>query len=202
LLDSLAARPIFKTMPLIETAPQRMRFTRERFDAMVAAGLFHEDDRAELIDGEIYRHMPPGSKHIARVNRIQEALVMLLGKKVIVSGQNPIALSEFSEPQPDIAVLKRTTDFYENRLAEPPDIFFVVEVSSSSLSFDRDFKLPKYAASQIPEVWIMDVAGGRVTVYSHPQGDRYLEVNTYGKSSQIPLTAFPGITVAAADLGL
>ena len=189
-------------MQILEPVPQRMRFTRGQFDAMIAGGVLHEDDRVELIDGEIYAHMPPGSKHIARVNRLQAKLILALKERAVVSTQNPIALSEFSEPQPDIAVLKPVPDYYESRLADPADVFFVVEVSDSSIRFDRDTKMPLYAACDIKEAWLLDVTARRVTVYRKPEGNSYTEQLSYGPADQIPLTAFPGESIAASDLGL
>ncbi len=189
-------------MDILEPVPQRMRFTRERFDAMIASAVLHEDDRVELIDWEIYAHVPPGSKHIAGVNRLQAKLILALKERAIVSTQNPIGLSEFSEPQPDIAVLRPVDDFYEDRLADPADVFFVVEVSDSTLRFDRDTKMPLYAACDIAEAWLLDVGARRVTVYRKPEGDRYTEQASYGPADQIPLTAFPGEFIAASDLGL
>ena len=189
-------------MPLLESAPQRMRFTRERFDAMIAAGVLQEDDRVELMDGEIYSQRPPGSRHIARTMRIQKCLEQLIGSKALISVQNPIALGELSEPQPDVAVLKLAKDFYESRLPECEDILWVVEVSDSTLAFDRNVKLPRYAAGRIPEVWIMDVELNHLTIYRAPEKERYLERTVYAKGSRIPLAAFPGRMLLAEDLGL
>ena len=169
---------------------------------MIASGVLHEDDRVELIDGEIYAHMPPGSKHIARVNRVQKKLERLIGDHAIISGQNPIGLSEFSEPQPDIAVLRPVDDYYEDRLADPADVFFVVEISDSTLRFDRDTKMPLYAACDIAEAWLLDVGARCLTVYRKPEGNRYTEEASYGPADQIPLAAFPGISIAASELGL
>lgn len=182
--------------------PPRMRFSREQFDTMIAANVIGEDDRVELIDGEIYVQMAPGTKHIARVNRVQKKLERLIGDKAIVSTQNPIGLSEFSEPQPDIAVLQPSADFYEDWLAEPKDVFFIVEVSDTTLRFDREVKVPLYAACDIPEVWLLDVDGRQLTVFSQPEGNCYLRQASYGPDDRIPLSAFPGELVAAAELGL
>ena len=179
-----------------------MRFTREQFDAMIANGVIHEDDRVELIEGEIYVLMAPGSKHIARVNRLQKRLEQLIGTQTIVSTQNPIGLSEYSEPQPDIAVLKPVDDFYENRLAEPSDVLFIIEVSDSTLRYDRDMKVPLYAACDIAEVWLLDVTARQVIVFLNPAGNRYEQQTIYGPGDTIPLTDFPGQSIATADLGL
>lgn len=179
-----------------------MRFTREQFDAMIANGVIHEDDRVELIEGEIYVLMAPGTKHIARVNRLQEQLFLRLQGQAIVSTQNPIGLSEYSEPQPDIAVLKPVEDYYENRLAEPSDVLFVVEVSDSTLRYDRDMKVPLYAACDIAEVWLLDVTAREVTVFRTPRGNRYEQQTVYGPGDSIPLRGFPGQSIETAELGL
>jgi Uma2 family endonuclease len=184
------------------SAPRPTCITRAQFDRLVASGTLDEDDRVELIAGIIYAPAPPGPKHIARVNRLQKSLIHALKDRAIISTQNPIALSEFSEPQPDIAVLKPVPDYYESRLADPADVFFVVEVSDSSIRFDRDTKMPLYAACDIQEAWLLDVTERRVTVYRKPEGNRYTEQMSYGPAEQIPLTAFPGESIAASDLGL
>lgn len=179
-----------------------MRFTREQFDAMIANGVIHEDDRVELIEGEIYVLMAPGTKHIARVNRLQAKLILALQHQAIVSTQNPIGLSEYSEPQPDIAVLKPVDDFYENRLAEPSDVLFIVEVSDSTLRYDRDMKVPLYAACDIAEVWLLDVTARQVTVFRGPAGNHYEQQTVYGPGDSIPLNGFSGQSISTADLGL
>lgn len=184
------------------TSSPRMTFTRARYDAMVAAGFLTKEDRVELLYGEIYQKMPKGPKHTARVNRITKTLERLLGNRSIISGQNPVALNEFSEPEPDISVLKPRQDFYESGHPEPRDVLFLVEVSDSTLTHDRDLKVPLYAACDVAEVWLVDVQARTVTVHRAPEGNRYTNVITYAPGQSIPLAAFPGEEIAVDELGL
>lgn len=184
------------------TSSPRMIFTRARYDAMVAAGFLTKEDRVELLYGEIYQKTPKGPKHTARVKALIQKLFGKLGTRVLLGCQNPVALNEFSEPEPDISVLKPRQDFDESGHPEPRDVLFLVEVSDSTLTHDRDLKVPLYAACDVAEVWLVDVQARTVTVHRAPEGNRYTNVITYTPGQSIPLAAFPGEEIAVDELGL
>jgi Uma2 family endonuclease len=184
------------------TSRPRLQFTRARFDAMVAAGILTKDDRVELLDGEVYQKMPKGPKHTARIKALIARLTALLGPRVLIGCQDPVALNEFSEPEPDISVLQPREDFYESGHPEPKDVILLVEVSDSTLDYDRDLKIPLYAACDIPEVWLVDVKDRSVTVHQQPEGNCYRQTQSYRAGDVIPLRAFPGESISVSDLGI
>lgn len=151
----------------------RWQFTVADFARMVKAGILAEDDRVELIDGEVRAMSPIGPRHAAIVNRLNALLSRQLADSAIISVQNPIQLTDYTEPQPDIAVLRLREDFYAYAFPLPDDVLFVIEVAETSLQYDREEKLPRYAQMEIPEVWLIDVDRETVTQYTHPDGTRY-----------------------------
>ena len=151
----------------------RWQFTVADFTRMVEAGILAEDDRVELIDGEVRALSPIGPRHVAIVNRLNALLSRQVADRAIISVQNPIQLTNYTEPQPDIAVLRLCEDFYAQALPSPEDVLLVVEVAETSLEYDRDEKIPRYAQTRIPEVWLIDVEQATVTQYTQPDGTRY-----------------------------
>lgn len=117
---------------------------------------------------------PIGKFHAACVKRLNELfIIFLVGRAATVSVQDPIRLNDFSEPQPDLALLKRRDDFYSSGHPTAEDVLLVVEVAESSVQYDGMIKIPLYARSGIPEVWLVDVARDPVEVYSRPVNGRY-----------------------------
>jgi Uma2 family endonuclease len=159
----------------------RWQFTVADFARMVEAGILAEDDRVELIDGEVRAMSPIGPRHVAIVNRLNALLSRQVADRAIVSVQNPIQLTDYTEPQPDIAVLRPREDFYAQALPLPEDVLLVVEVAETSLEYDRDEKIPRYAQTRIPEVWLIEVEQVTVTQYTHPDGTRYRRVQTLAR---------------------
>src|SRR3954471_21222768 len=121
-------------MPKPEVPGELYRFSRERYEAMIENGILQENDRVELIAGEIINKMPIGPNHAATVNRCTQAFSNALGKRCIVSIQNPIALDPFSEPEPDVALLRLRSDFYSGSHPKPEDVFLLLEVADSLFS--------------------------------------------------------------------
>jgi Uma2 family endonuclease len=152
---------------------QRRRFTVDEYYAMAAAGILSEDDRVELIEGEIIQMAAIGSQHAACVGRLNRILVEQTGSSAVVWPQNPVRLSDLSEPQPDLAVLRPRDDFYSGKHPGPADTLLLVEVSDSTLGYDRGVKIPLYATAGIPEVWIVDVEHRLVEVYAGPEEGRF-----------------------------
>lgn len=116
---------------------------------MNQSNILTEDDRVQLINGEIIEMSPIATKHTSCINRCNSILPKLLGNKVIISIQNPMTLNNLSEPQPDIPLLKPRADFYETSHPESQDIFLLIEVVDSSIDYNRDVKIPLYANSKI-----------------------------------------------------
>src|SRR5262245_15952275 len=135
-------------------------FTVEDYYRMVDAGILRADDRTELIKGEIVQMSPVGLRHAAVTNRAAAIFIPLLKEKAIVQVMNPITLGQFNEPVPDLSIVKYRADYYEFARPTPADIVFVLEISDTSLHYDKNVKLPVYAACAIPEAWIGAVKAG------------------------------------------
>jgi len=167
---------------------------------MGEAGIFGEDDRVELIEGEIIEMSPIGSPHAARVKRLNRLLVRRLGTRAIVQVQDPVLLSQLSEPQPDLGVLKPREDFYAAGHPEPSDVLLIVEVADSSRAFDRTIKAPLYARAGIVELWVVDVIDAVVDVYRKPWRGRYREVARFQRGQRVNIAAFPHFSFRVTDI--
>src|SRR5262249_48453126 len=152
------------------------RFTVADYHRMAEAGILDEDDRVELIEGEIVDMTPIGRRHQARVDHLAELFFRGLAEKVIIRVQGSIRLSDLSEPEPDLVLLRRRADFYADADAGPADVLLIVEVADTSLPHDRDVKVPLYARAGIPEVWLVDLNGESVGVHREPGPQGYREV--------------------------
>jgi Uma2 family endonuclease len=180
--------------------PSRRLFSVAEYHRLGEAGVLTEDDRAELIEGEIIEMTPIGSLHAACVDRLTALFVPLVGRRAIVRVQNPVFLDDRSEPEPDLSLLRPRDDFYAAGHPGPGDVLLVVEVSDTSLEYDRKTKLPLYAAAGIAEAWIVDLAAGRLEVYSQPRGGLYTRSALYGREDTIASTAMSGLTVPVSDI--
>jgi Uma2 family endonuclease len=150
------------------TQVARRIFTTDEFHRMGDAGILSEDDRVELIEGEIVHMSPIGTRHAACVGRLTALFTRRFGKRGIVWVQNPIVLGKHLEPQPDVAILKPRADFYAQKHPRAADVLLLVEVVDSSGAHDRVTKLPLYARASIPELWVIDVLSQTFEVYRQP----------------------------------
>ena len=163
---------------------------------MGEAGILGEDDRVELIDGDIIDMAPIGPSHEATVNGLNKTLVLACMDRAIVAPQNSIRLSRWSAPQPDFAVLRPRADFYSTgERAGSEDVLLLIEVADSSLHYDRTVKVPLYARAGIAEFWIVDLKRGVVDVYRMPTEEGYLETTTHQRGDQLALALSPEIVV-------
>src|SRR5215470_3510676 len=147
-------------------------FTSDEYHRMLRAGILSEDDRVELIQGEIIKMSPIGSRHAACVKRLNSILSKSLDR-VVISVQDPVALNDYSEPQPDIALLKPRDDFYAGSLPTADDVLLIIEVADASLEYDGTVKLALYAESRIPEAWLAALPGDLVEAHSNPINGTY-----------------------------
>lgn len=160
-------------------------------------GLFGQDDRVELVEGEIIDMTPVGSRHAACVDRLTRLLVTRIGERAIVRVQNPVQIGDLSEPQPDIAVLAPRTDFYAGGHPGPADVLLVVEVADTSVGWDRGVKVPMYGRAGVAETWVVDVNAEAVDVWTQPGPDGYVETRHAARGDD--LTAV-GVTVTVDDI--
>jgi Uma2 family endonuclease len=153
--------------------PARHRLTVEQYHRMGEAGILGPDERVELIEGEVVQIAPIGTRHAAAVMRLNRLLSVVIGEAAIVSVQNPVCLDDGSEPQPDITLLRPRADFYAGAHPRPADVLLVIEVADSSARYDRDIKLPLYAAAGVPEVWLVDLEARLLRCHQQPVGGEY-----------------------------
>ncbi|MEX2142821.1 MAG: Uma2 family endonuclease [Pirellulales bacterium] len=179
---------------------QLWQFTVRDYDRMLASGILNDDDRVELIDGEVREMSPIGELHASTVDRLTELMVKKVGRRAIVRTQGPIVLNDFTKPQPDLVLLHRQDDFYATRTPQPDDIFLVVEVSDTTLDYDRLEKTPRYAAAGIAEVWIIDVFGQSIEQYSQPAGGGYRQVETLQHGQSIRSKSLEQLALEVSDV--
>ena len=172
------------------------RFTAEQYQRMGETGILHEDEPVELIDGVIAEMSPIGFKHIAAVDRSNREFSQQVGARAIVRVQSPIRLSPRSEPEPDISILRDRADFYAGGPAGPADVLLLVEVSDSSLEYDRSVKLPLYAAAGIGEVWIMNLADDWIERSWEPSGAQYRQHEVLRRGAVLRPLAIPEVAIA------
>ena len=182
------------------TETRRYSFTVDEFAKMGEAGIFTEDDRVELIDGEIREMTPIGPLHATIVNRLNVTLVELLKRSAILQVQNPVRLDLHNEPQPDFSIIKERGDYYKTSLPGPGDTLLVIEVADSTLTYDIHEKTPRYARSIIPEVWIVDVEAEVVRVFTQPGPSGYANEREMPRGSTIASASVEGLHVEVNDI--
>jgi Uma2 family endonuclease len=180
----------------------RHRLTVTDFHRMADVGIFQEDDRVELIDGEIIDMAPIGSGHAGTVMALNRLLARALGDRAIVLVQSPVVLPEHSEPEPDLALLRPRQDFYRSGHPLPGDILLIIEVADTRVAYDRDVKIPLYARHGIPEVWLVDLEDRRLHVYTSPSASGYLEHRILAAPGMLAPAELPGCPVDLSGLFL
>jgi len=169
------------------------------YHRMVAAGILAADERVELIEGQLYTMAAKGTAHSAAVTRIDRVLSRLLAGRALLRFQDPVQLSDLSEPEPDVAVVHLDPLDYEDHHPTPGEIFWLIEVADSTLRRDRDLKVPVYGRSGIAEYWILDVQERCLYVFRQPEVGGYgVEQKLYEGDAIAPL-AFPDCEVAVQD---
>ncbi len=174
------------------TQLSRRRFTVEDYDRMAEAGILTEDERVELIAGEIIEMAAIGARHMTCVNRLTMIIARHLAKGLTVSIQNPVRLSNESEPEPDISVIH---DRNYAIVPAPSDVFLVMEVADSSREYDRGIKMPLYAAAGIAEAWLVDLVAEMIERYTDPHNGHYRLVAIAHRGETLASTVFPALVI-------
>ncbi len=175
-------------------------FNAVEFERMGEAGVFRADARLELIEGEIIEMSPIGSRHAACVNFLSWSLNRKVGDAAIVSTQNPVRLNDFSEPQPDVALLRLRADFYRTAHPTPADVLLIIEVSDTTVEHDRQVKVPLYAGAGVSEVWIVNLPEEKIEVYAGLLGGVYQSVNHVGRNAEVKAQIIAGLVVSVAEV--
>lgn len=179
----------------MESWPRRHRITVDEYHRMGEVGLLAPDARVELIEGEIIGMAPIGTDHGSVVDQLAQLFIRAVDNHCQVRVQGTICLDHNSEPQPDLALLVPRGDKYRHIQPSPADVLLLIEVSDTTLRYDRDVKLPLYARHGIREVWLVDLQNGELQMHRHPQDGRYVEQTSTREPGLTPLTALPGIEV-------
>lgn len=176
----------------------RCRFTVAAYEQMGKAGILGEDDRVELIAGEIVEMSPIGDRHVGCLNVLADQLADMVRQEAFVSVRNPLRLSTGSEPQPDIALPRRST--YGRTVPTAADVLLVSEVADSSRDYDRPVKLPLYAAAGIAEAWLVDLVAEIIERHTDPRGGMYRSIKLARRGDALPSTVLPALTLSADDV--
>jgi Uma2 family endonuclease len=179
---------------------QKRHFNVDEYYRMAEAGIFTEDDRVELIEGEIIDMSPIGSYHAGCVDQLNSLLNQKIGQAASIRVQSPIRLNDFSQPQPDIALLKPRADFYRRSHPTPADVLLVVEVADTSVDYDRHVKLPLYAGAGIPETWLVILPKDTVEVHSQPQNGKYQKVQRLKRGKTLTSPTISGLTLSIDEI--
>ena len=179
-------------------SPTRRLFTVEEYCAMAELGILEEGERVELLDGEIVVMPPIGEPHEDGTTRLGRDMTHLLYDRAWVRVQNSVRLDDYGLPEPDIAVV-RLRDDYHRRRPTPEDVLLIIEVADTSLEFDREVKLARYAAAGIPEVWIVNLRARQVEAHSDPVDGTYRSRRLVTADGSIGPLAFPDVSLAVAD---
>lgn len=174
---------------------KRHRLRADDYRRLGRSGAFGPDLRVELLVGQIIEMAPIGTRHWAMVNRLDLLLKQTLGKRAIVPSQSSFRLDEHSEPQPDLALFKWRDDFYVAALPTPADTLLVFEVADSTLRYDSEVKLPRYARQAVPEVWIVDLESNLLHMHRDPRGEGNLRCVVSAAPGIVELTALPGASI-------
>lgn len=177
----------------MDTQLLRRAFSVDEFHRMADAGVFGEDDRLELLDGDVVRMTPIGSHHAGCVNRLNRLLTTAVGTDAVVSVQNPVSCGDQTELQPDLAILKPRTDFYSRAHPRPHDVYALIEVADSSIGYDRGVKMPAYALAGIPALVIIDLGAKEVAVYRMPVDGSYRQHHVLRSDDMLQV---PGVAAA------
>jgi Uma2 family endonuclease len=178
---------------------ERYRFTVEQYHQLADIGILNEDSRVELIDGEILTMSPIGWRHMRIVNNLNRLFVTQAAGRYTVSPQNGLIISEHSEPQPDIVLL--TGDGPYGRLPTAADIALVVEVSDTTLAYDLNVKLPRYARAGVPELWIINVASEAIERFTAPDAaGHYATRDRFGLEDAIEAATLPSLRLNVRDI--
>jgi Uma2 family endonuclease len=169
----------------------RHRFSVDDYYRMAESGILKEDDRVELIEGEIVEMTPVGSRHAAVVKRLNRSLASLPRDRYLVGVQDPVRVHPYSEPQPDVTVLRARADDYEAAHPGPEDVLLIIEVVDSSEAYDRGVKLRLYSRAGIPEVWLVVLSERTVEVFRRPGPSGYEESNAHRPGDEIAARSVP-----------
>jgi Uma2 family endonuclease len=187
---------------ILDAAPdvRRRKLSVAEFHRMGEAGILLEDDRVELIEGELIEMTPIGTRHMSTVIALTRVLQTAVGSAALVSVQNPVRLGRHSEPQPDLALLAPHAHRYRHALPTAGDVLLLVEVADSSVDYDRKVKMPLYARHGVAEVWLVDLVEEVVEVHREPREEGYRSVTRHGPGETLAPLRLPALRIPLAEV--
>jgi len=186
---------------LITEAPFTLRqWTVKEYQKLGEMGFFHPEERVELISGNIIRMSAKGTAHTSATRRTATLLRAILENLAAVYTQDPIALDDNSEPEPDIAVVRIDPLDYATHHPTPSEVYLIIEVADSSLAYDREIKAKIYARSGITDYWVLNVNERQLHVFREPADDGYQSEVILGEFSRISPLQFPAFNIAIGEM--
>ena len=174
-------------------------FTVDAYRRLAELGILPDDARVELIDGQVIEMSPIGGPHASCVRRLTHLFGRYHLQSVMLDVQNPVVLDEHTAPQPDLALLRLRRDGYPEH-PRATDVLLLIEVADTSLAYDRDVKIPRYAAAGIPEAWLVDLIGDSIHVCRQPGPDGYNHVVTLTRGQTLRPLLLPGVAIRADEI--
>ncbi len=180
--------------------PVALRFKVDDYYKMIELGILKDYEKAEIIEGELIKKITIGDRHAACVEKLNEILRDKLGKSVSLRNQQPVKFDDYNEPEPDLAILKRREDFYVRAKPTAKDILVLIEVSDSTLKYDRDVKLALYAKAEISEVWIVNLVNDIIEIHQKPNVGIYQLAKIFKRGETVASEALPDLSIAADEI--
>jgi len=174
-------------------------FTVDAYQRLAELGVLREDDRVELIAGQVVEMSPIGNRHASCVRRLIRVFSQRVADVAIIDAQNPVVLGTHDAPQPDLVLLAPRADAYPTH-PRAGDILLVIEVADTTLAYDRDVKIPLYARAGIPEAWLVNLPADRIEVYRQPVAGEYSYRRTAVRGDVFSPLRFPDVTLAADEI--
>ena len=184
----LVKKPRPPLLPAYPPLPVR-RFTVDEYHRLIQTGILKTGEPVELISGWIVPKMPTNPTHSSVVRRLDKLLQQIVGNRAVIGIQQPITTLD-SEPEPDVSVCRGPENLYFTTHPDPEDLYFAIEVSDSSLTYDRGEKLSLYARAGLMMYWIVALEERTIEVHTKPRGGRwakYMDKAVYGLRDSIPV---------------
>lgn len=189
-----------KAKDWLNGVPGLRLFTTTEYEQMVDAGVLNEDDRVELIEGRIVQMAPKNMLHATATRRATRCFMKMFSGRAVVSVQDPILLKDFSEPEPDLVLAAPPDEKYLEHHPTPEDIFLVLEIADSSVSYDREKKGPIYAQHGIIQFCLLNLQTRELEDYRDPSAQGYRTKKTYTEAEKFNLVSFPKVSIKVGDL--
>lgn len=176
------------------------RLTVAEYHQMGELGILDPNEPVELIEGQIIKKQIKVKAHSAAVSRVDNLMRNRLVNRVLVRLQDPVHLNDYSEPEPDIALVKPDSLFYEDHHPQPSEIYLIIEVADTTLKRDRDFKATVYAQAGIADYWILDIANRQLHIFREPKDNQYQSEKILTDDATISILAFPDVEISVAEI--